>query len=577
MKDVLKFVSDLLRPYRKTVLACSALAALAAGLETAAPILMGKGFDLAGARAPFVWYGGSIAAWFIIRVTAERMRLYLAYQGELLGNRAAMAHMTEINDILIRKPFSFHYGKKSQELADKLGQFRWDISNIISGSVFDLVPSLLTLLAIVTYLAVVDWRVSAILLGGIGVYTAYSGRMAGLITDKRKTWMARQSDYSGFAGDARGNVLVVKSSANEAGVARKLQELEGQTISAMRESAIIDRRVGNGQAIILSVATLAVMLVALGRFADSKMTFGTLSAVSAYMFTVFGLVRAYQWQFSWILRMSASLKMVRESIGGPLEDYTGGKAVELEGAVEFRNVRFRYREERSALEDVSFTVKAGERVAIVGESGEGKTTLVDLISRYYAPQTGDILFDGRPGAGINLVSLRSQMAYVPQDLTLFHESIGFNIRYGRQDATDEEMRAAARLAHLEGFIEGLPEKYTTIVGERGLKLSGGERQRVALARAFLRNPRILILDEPTSNLDSKTEAFIQDSLERLMKGRTTFIIAHRLKTVANADRILVLKDGRIVEQGTHRQLATKEGGAYRALLQSQQSGIIGAK
>ena len=165
------------------------------------------------------------------------------------------------------------------------------------------------------------------------------------------------------------------------------------------------------------------------------------------------------------------------------------------------------------------------------------------------------------------------MAYVPQDLTLFHETIGFNIIYGRPDAKQDDVIEAARLAHLHEFVESLPDKYKTVVGERGLKLSGGERQRVALARAFLRNPRILILDEPTAHLDSKTENSIQDSLRQLMAGRTTFVIAHRLRTVAEADVILVLKDGRIAESGTHDELA-KRGGIYAELLRAQQHHIL---
>jgi ATP-binding cassette subfamily B protein len=255
----------------------------------------------------------------------------------------------------------------------------------------------------------------------------------------------------------------------------------------------------------------------------------------------------------------------------PSEDMKSGRDVTVRGTVEFRNIRFRYREDRPALEDVSFTVRHGERVALVGESGEGKTTLVDLLGRYYMPQSGEILIDGTPSGDINLRSLRSQMAYVPQELSLLHDTIETNIRLGRLDATKEEIRRAARLAHLTEFIEKLPDGWETKVGERGLKLSGGERQRVALARAFLRDPKILILDEPTSNLDSKTEAFIQESLAELMRGRTTFIIAHRLKTVADADRILVLKDGRIVEQGTHEELLRRPDGAYRALLKAQSS------
>jgi ABC-type multidrug transport system fused ATPase/permease subunit len=253
----------------------------------------------------------------------------------------------------------------------------------------------------------------------------------------------------------------------------------------------------------------------------------------------------------------------------PSEDFESGREVAIRGDVEFRGVRFRYREDRSALEDIDFSVPAGTFVAIVGESGEGKTTLVDLIGRYWSPQAGAILIDGTDVHDINLRSLRSQMAYVPQDLTLFHESLGENIRFGRPKATDEEVQEAVRLAGLKDFVASLPDGLKTVVGERGLKLSGGERQRVALARAFLRNPRILILDEPTAHLDSKTEAIIHESVHELMPGRTVFVIAHRLRTVSEADVILVLNHGRIVEIGSHNELAAKPESVYVSLLKAQ--------
>jgi ATP-binding cassette subfamily B protein len=329
-----------------------------------------------------------------------------------------------------------------------------------------------------------------------------------------------------------------------------------------------DERTSNRQNVIIQGGTGGVLLIALLNVRAHAFTFGQFTAVSALSMSIFGYVRWVQWQMRNLTRATATYKDVREMLDQPEEDYGSGRDLDLKGAIEFRGVRYRYRADVPVIEDVSFAARSGERVALVGESGEGKTTLIDLIGRYHLPQQGAILYDGVDAGEVNLRSLREQIGLVPQDLPMLHESIGENIRYGRPDASDAEVREAARQASLEAFIDALPEGYKTIVGERGLKLSGGQRQRVALARAFLRNPKILILDEPTSNLDSKTEEEIQRALETLMKGRTTFIIAHRLRTVRDADRILVLKGGRIVEQGRHEELIAKNG-TYASLLRSQ--------
>ncbi|MFH1966867.1 MAG: ATP-binding cassette domain-containing protein, partial [Patescibacteria group bacterium] len=227
-------------------------------------------------------------------------------------------------------------------------------------------------------------------------------------------------------------------------------------------------------------------------------------------------------------------------------------------------INFGYQKSNKVLRDINFKVKPGQMVALVGESGVGKTTLADLISRYYIPKQGKILVDGQDIAEVNLESLRKQIAIVPQEVTLFNDTIKNNLRYGRQKATDEEIIEAAKVAHVHEFVQKFDKKYEQLVGERGIKLSTGQKQRVAIARAILRNPKILILDEATSSLDSVTEKLVQDALAKLVKGRTTFVIAHRLSTIQKADLILVLEKGRIIEQGDHQELINK-GGVYREL------------
>ncbi len=244
------------------------------------------------------------------------------------------------------------------------------------------------------------------------------------------------------------------------------------------------------------------------------------------------------------------------------------------GEIVFKNVSFNFNENRKVLDDLNLIVKSGEKLAIIGPSGAGKTTLVRLIMRFYDVTSGNIFVDNQDINKITQESLREVISLVPQDPILFHRTLMENIRYGRREATDDEVREAARLAHCDEFIDVLPLKYETFVGERGIKLSGGERQRIAIARAILKRAPILILDEATSSLDSHSENLIQDAFDNLMKNCTTIVIAHRLSTIRKMDRIIAMKDGRIIEEGTHEELSNKKSGLYQKLWNLQAGGFI---
>jgi subfamily B ATP-binding cassette protein MsbA len=250
------------------------------------------------------------------------------------------------------------------------------------------------------------------------------------------------------------------------------------------------------------------------------------------------------------------------------EDASRAPLGPLAGEVTFENVAFEYNPGVEVLKGVSFQAPAGTTTALVGSSGSGKSTLISLVMAFNRPKSGRILVDGRDLATVRLRDYRSQLGVVLQDNFLFDGSVIENIRYGRPDATLEQIRDVSRIAHADEFIEGFERKYDTVVGERGVKLSGGQRQRIAIARAILADPKILVLDEATSSLDSESEALIQDGLRSLRRGRTTFVIAHRLSTIRSADQILVLEHGEIVERGTHEQLLAL-GGRYRTLYDKQ--------
>jgi ATP-binding cassette subfamily B protein len=293
-----------------------------------------------------------------------------------------------------------------------------------------------------------------------------------------------------------------------------------------------------------------------------------------YTLYVSGAVGSFAALYGQIQRTLGATQRVRELLQEPPEpaDSPNAPAVpRLRGDVVFEDVSFRYpsRKEVEVLRGVSLSVQAGERIALVGPSGAGKSTLVSLLLRFYEPDGGRILIDGRDARTYDLHELRHQLAIVPQDVILFGGTIADNIAYGRPGASQEEIESAARRANAHDFIVSFPEGYETRVGERGVQLSGGQRQRVAIARAILRDPAILILDEATSSLDSESEGLVLQALERLMQGRTALVIAHRLSTVRGADRIFVLKDGAIAEAGTHTELVARPDGVYRTLSQLQ--------
>jgi ATP-binding cassette subfamily B protein len=308
---------------------------------------------------------------------------------------------------------------------------------------------------------------------------------------------------------------------------------------------------------------------------DGALQHGDLLGFTIYTIFIGGSIGSFADLYSNLQRSVGSTQRVRELLAEPAEALgLTPRVTRFRGDVAFDRVNFFYpsRPEVQVLKGLSFSVEAGKVVALVGPSGSGKTTIASLLLRFYDPQQGRILFDGRPAVDYGLHELRSQMALVPQEVLLFGGSIAENIAYGRPAASRAEIEAAAKRANAHEFIAGFPEGYETLVGERGIKVSGGQRQRIAIARALLKDPSILILDEATSALDAESERLVQQALEELMKGRTCFVIAHRLSTIRNADTIVVLRDGMALETGSHDELMTLTGGAYRRMVDLQQGG-----
>jgi ABC-type multidrug transport system fused ATPase/permease subunit len=303
---------------------------------------------------------------------------------------------------------------------------------------------------------------------------------------------------------------------------------------------------------------------------NHEITHGTLIQFMLYTIFVGASIGGIAEQYAQIQRALGATERIMDILNESKENLdvdNENNTTQLNGVVEFRNVSFTYpsRNDVPVLIDVNFVANAGETVAIVGPSGAGKSTIIQLLLRFYEPDLGSIYFDNKKSTSYNITELRNSIAIVPQDVLLFGGTIFENIAYGKPNATEQEIRQAADSANASEFINRFPDGYNTIVGDRGIKLSGGQRQRIAIARAVLKQPKILLLDEATSSLDSESERLVQEALEKLMIGRTSFVVAHRLATIKNADKIVVLNNGKIEETGTHSQLSELENGLYKQL------------
>ncbi len=468
---------------------------------------------------------------------------------------------------------SYHLDRKTGGITRDLERGTNSLSSILNYLVFNIIPTA----AEFTFVAVIllsqyEPRFTIVTFVTVVAYIAFTLAVTNWRMHFRHTMNKLESQANSFAVDGMLNYETVKYFTNEKyeieNYDRTLDDWERAAVKSQNSMSLLNF----GQGAVIAVGVTFMMVYAAQGVVAGSMTLGDLVLVNTMMLQLFlplnflGIIyRALKYALADMDMMIKLLDTKRT-----IDDAPDAKPLKVtEARVTFENVSFSYNENRQILHDVSFEIPPGHKVAVVGPSGAGKSTLARLLFRFYDPTTGCICIDGQDIRNVTQDSLRRNIGIVPQDTVLFNHSIEYNIRYARLDATHEEIVQAAKLANIHDFIDSLPDKYDTIVGERGLKLSGGEKQRIAIARVILKNPKILVFDEATSSLDSHSEKQILQSLKQVAEQHTTLVIAHRLSTIVDADNIIVMEQGRIVEQGSHQQLLEQQG-LYAHLWQLQQ-------
>ncbi len=483
--------------------------------------------------------------------------------------RVANKVFTHLHTLSLR----FHLERQTGGVSRDIERGTRGISFLLNFMLFNILPTLLEIgLVLAILISKYDIWFSIIIVLTLLAYIALTLIVTEWRMIFRRTMNNMDSKANTQAIDSLLNYETVKYFGNEAWEARRYDEhLQSWEKAAIRNQTSL-ATLNAGQSAIIAVGVTLLMLLAADKVVEGSMTLGDLVLINAFMLQLYMPLHFLGFVYREIKHSLADMERMFTLLdeNKEIQDQPDAKNLDAQNAtIRFSHVNFGYESNRQILFDVSFDIPTGQNLAVVGHSGSGKSTLARLLFRFYDVQSGCILINDHDIRDVTQQSLRATMGIVPQDTVLFNDSIYYNIAYGRPDATQEEVFAAAQSAHIHDFIESLPEKYATIVGERGLKLSGGEKQRVAIARTILKNPAILIFDEATSALDSDSEKRIQAELKRIAKNRTTLTIAHRLSTIADADQILVMDHGRIIERGNHQQLLAANG-TYMHMWELQQ-------
>lgn len=560
-------------PYRQTFFVGLLALALSSGTLLAFPFLAGKLLDAAQGRITFFLTTiNQIALALLAVLFVQAIFSFIRVMTFSVVSEKSLADLRhKLYEKIIWLPQTFYDRHRVGELVSRLTSDVGTLSDTFSWSLAELLRQALTLLIGIPLIFILTPQLTTFMLLTFPVLVLaaiFFGKFIRKLSRKTQDQLAQANV---IVEETFQSATVVKAFTNESlEVNRYLAALQ-----AVVKTAIHGARY-RGLFISFAIFALFGGIVAVSWYGaalvqSNQISVGDMLSFVFYTTFIGGSIAGLADLFSQLQRAVGASERILEMLDEPDEKTPRARSLKLSGRLEFREVSFSYptREDVGVLKNLNFSVQPGEKIALVGPSGAGKSTIINLLMRLYPVAQGSILADGQPIREMNLTAYRENIGIVPQEVMLFGGSIRENIAYGKPGATDDEIVEAARQANAWEFISTFPEGLATLVGDRGVKLSGGQRQRIAIARAILKNPSILILDEATSSLDAQSEQLVKDALEKLMANRTTLIIAHRLTTIRTADRILVIKDGHIAEQGTHSDLAAKVNGIYSNLLKLQ--------
>lgn len=577
LKTILGHLWEGVLPHRRLFWVCVGAFTVFQLIELAIPVFYKRFFDELGQSAPAEVLIGIIAVIAGINL-ANWLFAAIAHFSLSLATAKIMARLKQKSfDYLMLHSRKFFVNNFTGSLVQKVNRFAYAFEILMDNLVFNLIPIAIYILgsiAVTAFLAppialvIIIWSLLVIAANFIFSRWKIKYDVARAAADSKTT---------GFLSDNIVNYISVKlfnGYRSESSDFKKVSDDQAQkTITTWQ----LSNAANITQHFLIIIVEFAAFYYTVLLWQSGQAFIGTFVLVQTYVIGISHQLWGVNRMFRGIYQAIADSKEMVEILETPhqIKDFPGAKILAgVKGKIDFENIVFGFQDDRIILKNFDLSINSGEQVAIVGSSGAGKTTLTGLLLRLFEPTGGRILIDGNDIREITQESLRKNISLVPQDPVLFHRSILENIRYGRPEASDEDVIAAAQMAHCDKFVQKMPAGYQTMVGERGVKLSGGERQRVAIARAILKRAPILILDEATSSLDSKSEALIQDALDALMKDQTVIAIAHRLSTIRKMDRVVVLKGGTIIEQGSHQSLIRKKDGIYRKLWRLQSSGFI---
>jgi subfamily B ATP-binding cassette protein MsbA len=529
-------------------------------------------------RAPQILAAVAVALMFVI-VLRNVFSYVNAYTVTWIGHRFVFDLRFATWRHLQRLSLAFHNQTQTGKIMARVTADIELIQNLIQGQLVTFISDIVTLVAVFALLFFMDWRLAVAILILVPFYVVSYLFFLKHIRETSNQQRQLYDEMLGKLAEKIAGIAVVKAFVREGHERESFMESVKKKFSVDMRQVHLNRRLAVISAVISAMGTGVVYAFGGYLVQHGEMTTGKLVAMTFYITFIFNpAVRVIDFNTSMQWAVSAMDRVFQTLDTRPdIADKADALALpSIEGEVWFDKVLFQYVDGQPVLSDIELRVRAGEILAIVGHTGAGKSTLMNLLMRFYDPTDGAIRIDGFDLRDVRLETLRRQVSMVAQENVLFSVSVSENIRYGNHDATPEQVQAAAKAADLHDFIVSLPEGYETMIGEDGIKLSGGQKQRLALARALVTDPRILILDDVTSALDGETEARVQDSLREVMRGRTTFIIAHRLSSVVEADRIVVMDHGQIVDIGTHDELAQRPG-LYRALYEDQFRSALVAK